>query len=132
MKKIFPKGFKNSKLGGFLNKTRAGKAIQSVAIGAVSAIPFIGKGLSEELKSNKADKLTYRGITNREGADIGAGKHNGWRWFGYLTPSVIIIARLIWPEYVNKDLLDSIIKLMGKLSTLIELIGDIVGPMGSL
>ena len=121
MKKIFPNGFKNSKLNGFINNTRAGKAIQSVAIGVVDGIPFIGKGLAEEIRSNKADKLTYKGITMPDGSDIGSGKHNVWRWVGYLTPAVVVIGRIIWPEYVNKELLDSIIALLGKLSTIADM-----------
>lgn len=88
----------------FLETTVVGKALSSAAIGSVSAIPFVGTGIATELKSNKLDKLT------------GEGKMNYIRLAAYGVMSLLIIGRIVKPDVVNIELIESISRILLRLA----------------
>lgn len=94
--KLFKKPFNETKLGNFLNDTAVGKGVSSLAIGAISGVPFIGKGIADELKSNKADLLT------------GKGNHNYLRLIAFTVVVLLSVGRIVWPEHINTELIETI------------------------
>jgi len=105
------KKFNETKVGKFFNNTALGKTLTSVAIGTISAVPYVGRGISDELRANKADTLTHTGLTDDNGIDTGEGKHNIWRWIAFSISALLFLGRLIFPEVVNAEFVANVTRL---------------------
>lgn len=102
------KKFKDTKFAGFFKNTAIGKTLTSVAIGTISGVPYVGKGISDELRANKSDKIT------------GDGKHNIWRWIAFIVSTLLFLGRLIFPEVVNAELIANVAKIMSEAQELMN------------
>ena len=70
--------------------------LKAIFKGAKSAMPLIGN-IADELKKNKDAK---------EG---GEGKVYKPRLLAYIIALLLLIARIIWPEYINVDMIEEIL-----------------------
>lgn len=70
--------------------------LKAIFKGVKSAMPIISN-ISEEIKKNKSDK---------EG---GEGKVSLPRLIAYLLAALLVIARIIWPEYINIDTIEEVL-----------------------
>lgn len=97
------KKLKNTKIGKFLKETKAGKAITSLALGALKGVPILGN-IATELKDNYSDDLT------------GMGKRNYTRLAAYVLVGALMIGRLINPDVVNMELIAIILEFATELA----------------
>ena len=86
----------------FLHENKIGKVINSLGVGALKGVPFLGNVITE-LTSNKSDELTGFGNTNK------------CRLMTYGVVSLLFIGRIIWPEHVNSELFTQLIDIITEL-----------------
>lgn len=76
----------------FFTENKIGKLIFSTGLGALKGVPVAGNIITE-LRDNKSDDLS------------GFGKINIPRYISYGLMSVLFIGRIVFPEYINAELL---------------------------